>query len=110
MKNKKEEIKGIKLSNEELVIAIKCLSNSMLHGQELRSRNRIMSILNDRFNEYESERMDLVNKYGKKDKKGKLELVNNRYSLDNTVKFNKEFNELAKSYIILDILPLISPS
>lgn len=55
---------------------------------------------------YDSLRMRLLDKYGKKDEKGKLTLNDEktRYVLDNEAEFNKEFNDLCA--IEIEIKPL----
>lgn len=48
----------------------------------------------DEFKKFEDKRMELVNKFGKKDDKGKPLVKDNEYEMDNKEEFEKEFETL----------------
>lgn len=101
-----KEVKGIKLTHIETVFLANALAALMLHGQELRSRNIIVNLLNAKIREWETARMDLIRKYG--EMKGDEPIVDNgRFVINkkNQAKFNKEFEELAGINHIFDVLP-----
>lgn len=111
MKNK---ILALELNYQEAIFLFALLVEVMLHGQESRSRNKIVNLLKERIDEFEKERMPLLDKFSEKDKEGKPKtekfnqdgMEGERFILANPDEFNKEFQELVNtSKFIFDILP-----
>jgi len=101
----KEKISALELSYEEIMFLFYLLIESLLHGQESRSRNKIVNLLKERVEEFEKERMSILEKYSEKDKEGKLKTEKfiqqggekERFVLTDQEKFNKEFQELVNT-------------
>lgn len=77
-----------------------------------RSRRRKMftDIIMEKLRGREASRMELINKFGKKDDKGKLLLDGNKYQLDKPEEFNKEFLTLYNEEIVIDLPPSLDES
>lgn len=108
-KNTKEDnsIKSIKLKNSQLKGLILFL-NIPLHSQKARARNIIYKLVNPFTEEYETERMKLIEKYGSKNKKGELEFIDEEkteYKIVDKEKFEKSFEKLKNVEIVFDVLP-----
>ena len=110
----KEKISALELSYEEIIFLFYLLVESLLYGQESRSRNKIVNLLKERVEEFEKERMSILEKYSEKDKEGKLKTEKfiqqgeekKRFVLADQEKFNKEFQELVNtSKSVFDVLP-----
>ena len=110
----KEKISALELSYEEIIFLFYLLIESLLYGQESRSRNKIVNLLKERVEEFEKERMSILEKYSEKDKEGKLKTEKfiqqgeekKRFVLTDQEKFNKEFQELVNtSKSVFDVLP-----
>ncbi len=82
-----------------------------LHGQEARDRNAVFKIIKEKFDEYEKERMVIIEKYCKREKDGSLKMVvdpfsgGKKYDIENMESFEKDFRELSESVAIFDVLP-----
>jgi len=50
----------------------------------------------------ESARNSLLNKYGKKDKNGKVIIKDNQYEIEDTESFSREFTELSRQKVEVD--------
>jgi len=57
-----------------------------------------MTDLSEPMKKFEQERIELANKYSKKDDKGESVVDNGQYVLDSTQEFNKEFDALKETY------------
>lgn len=81
--------------------------NVPLHGQQARSRNRIIKIFDERSAEVEASRMDLIKKFGKLDKNKEPELdpKTKSYILADEDGFKKEFGTLLEESCTFDVLP-----
>ena len=101
------KISSLTLSYQEGRFVFALLAGTMLHGQESRSRNKIADMLKAKILEFEKERMDLINKWGKKGKDGKTEEKDGKFVMTDQKKFEEEFKELTltSSNFVFDILP-----
>jgi DNA gyrase/topoisomerase IV subunit A len=101
-------IEALRITLHETTFMFTILVEAMLHGQECRSRNKIIKILKTKLDEFDKERMSLLEKYGEKDADGKRKIdeTGKNYILADQEGFNKEYEELlSNSDVILDILP-----
>lgn len=103
---KKEIVSSITLKNYHIRPLVQIL-DVPLHGQQARSRNRITSIFTERGRDLEKARLDLIKKFGKKDKEGNTEIdpITKNYNLENPAEFQKEFQAMMSEDSVFDILP-----
>ncbi len=98
---------SIKLTCSQIIFLTKLIASEMLHGSECRSRNRIVNILNPKLDEFEKNRMELINRFGEKDESGKVKTnpETNSFVLSNEEGFSKEYKEMIDEKIVIDIFP-----
>ena len=105
----KNEVKSITFTYAETQGLSKWLADAMLHGTELRSRNRIVDILIKQLQEFDKVRIEIVKKYAELDKKTKEPLMNEdgqTFKMKDTLGFQKEWLEtLEAANFTFDILP-----
>ena len=102
----KSSINSISLTYGEMAFSATLLARAMIHGQESRSRNRIVNLLKDKVAEFNKERQELINKFGAKGKDGKLKETEGNYVIEDKKGFEKEINELVENFKgVFDILP-----
>jgi hypothetical protein len=81
----------------------------MLHGQELRSRTRIVDVLVAKATEFDKERVELVKKFAELDKKTKEPLMNEdgkSFKMKDMVGFQMAFSKLVNETVFtFDVLP-----
>lgn len=112
-KDKKEnKVKSLVLSNGQVRVLSGWLGENtdgtplMLHGSESRARTRFYVLIQPRLKEIEEGRLELANKYAKKDKEGKIELDEDKnIVLDKQEEYTKDFTELLSEDFVIDILP-----
>jgi len=84
---------------------------NIVHGDQLIARNKVFKALQVKFDEFNSIRMDMLQKYASKDEKGEMKLAEDKRSYeikpDNKVKFDEEFKILLDKGFEVDILPSI---
>lgn len=99
-------IKTIKLTITELDFLAKFLADMLLHGTDLRSRNRIIDLITPKLKEYEQNRLEIVSKHSVEED-GKLKIENGNYVIKEgeMEAFNQEIGEFFKEDILIDILP-----
>jgi hypothetical protein len=108
---------GSEVINNEPVI-VKSLNSwllsKLLHGKELRLRNRFIRFTKDRGTEIEETRKDLVDQFSKKDKDGKPEMIpgpqGERYSIEDQEGFSKAWNEYIKEDYVIRLTPELTES
>lgn len=111
----KKEVNSVSFENKYLENMLKWL-NVPLHGAEASSRNRVVEVIGDAFNMYEKDRIAMNERNSIKDEKtGKpvmyKEPNDNRdhYKIADMEAWKKEYEELASSKAIFDILPSTRP-
>lgn len=105
--NSESAVKSITLKNSQIKI-LSAFIDIPLHSLKARSRNIIYKLINPALQEYETERMKLVQKYGSKNKDGELEFIDEektQFKIEDTEKFEKAFTKLRDIEIVFDILP-----
>ena len=102
-------MKSLKLKNSWLDMLIKVLDGNLPFTRS-RKRKIFVDIIVEKIKTREAARMEIIKKYGDKDKKGELILVGNQYRIENQEEFNKEFMELYMEDVIIDIPPSIMES
>jgi hypothetical protein len=103
----KNELKSITFTYEETFLMGRWLKEAMLHGQELRSRTKMIATFNERLASIEPDRMEIIKKYAELDKKTKQPILEgDQYKLKDPAGFQKEYHEiLNKTNFTFDILP-----
>lgn len=86
-----------KITNFEMLNGLNTLG--MLSGARLPIKisyaiKKNIEIISRELKTYEEERTALINKYGEKDKEGKVRIENNIYIIKDAVSFNKDIQEL----------------
>jgi len=113
-KEKTGEVKALKLNNGQLRLLVEWLQERtpgmplMLHGSKARARNRFFTIVQPRLKELEEGRVEIAEKYSKKDKEGKARLKEDKsYDIDEDKQevLNKELTDLFAEEYLIDILP-----
>jgi len=102
-------MKNLKLRNNQLDVLLKILSNDLPFSQS-RKRKVFVDLILANIRAREAARMVLLDKFGKKDGKGKLVLVDKKYQLEDTEEFSKEFLILINEEVVIDITPSIEES
>jgi hypothetical protein len=105
----RKPMKVINLKNYHLEPFLKILNYNMSF-QKGRVKKRIVSVIGDKFNAIEKDRLDLVNKFAQKDKStGKPISEGGHYKFTdgNFEKFQKEFLKLSNEDCLIDVLPSI---
>jgi len=104
-------MKTLKIANNLVVGLIKFLNSLDLEGNKSRQRTRFIKLLIERAQEIEKIKKEIIEKYAKKDKDGKVimtQMENNQTSYefenDNLEEANKELGEYLKEELIVDIL------
>lgn len=92
----------MQLKNNDIRSLANFLAAEKLAGKTSRMRTRFIKILDDRLKEVEEFRIELLEKYAKKDEGGKSVLIGNKYDLNDLETFNKEFAELMDEELIID--------
>ncbi|WP_078430489.1 DUF1617 family protein [Alkalihalobacterium alkalinitrilicum] len=92
----------MKLKNNDLRSLANFLVDEKLGGKASRMRTRFIKILNERLKEVEEFRIELLEKYAKKDDEGKAILTEGSYELDDLETFNKEYADLMDEEFIID--------
>jgi hypothetical protein len=77
-----------------------------LHSKQARARNYFVKIVSEKIKELDSSRIELLEKYSKKDKDGKAIIEKNQYQLEDEhiETYKKEFEELMDETYIIDLL------
>jgi hypothetical protein len=86
------------LTNQEVEFLFSWL-NIPLHGEELRSRNKFIKLIEDQHLKTQEKRVTMLNEAAEKDENGKpIFEESGHYKLtdENTQKFGKEFNSFLK--------------
>lgn len=111
-------MKTLKLKNNQLELLFKILDGDLPFSRS-RRRKLFTDILMDKYKAREEARMALIEKFGKKDEKGKPATVEyigedgkkgTRFELSDQEAFNKEFITLYTEEIIIDIPPSLEES
>ena len=104
---KQEQLKSITLTYEETFLMGRWIMDALLHGQELRSRAKMIPVLNERLASIEPDRLEIIKKYAELDKKTKEPVLEgNNYKLKDPAGFEKEYHELLnKTTFTFDVLP-----
>ena len=102
-------MKTLKLKNSQLDILGKILDGDLPFSRS-RKRKLFLDILIQKVTIFESARMALIQKFGKKDNEGKLINIDNQFTIENISEFNKEFFLLLNEEVIIDILPSLEES
>ncbi|WP_078428757.1 DUF1617 family protein [Alkalihalobacterium alkalinitrilicum] len=92
----------MKLKNNDIRSLANFLAEEKLAGKTSRMRTRFIKILEDRLKEVEEFRIELLEKYAKKDDKGKAVLNGNQYEIEDREIFSYEYNELMEEEFIID--------
>ena len=94
----KEKIEALSFKNYQLGFMVKML-NVPLHSAKARARNRFYKIIESKLERLEKSRIDMLEKYGKKNEE------TNTYDLKNPEKFQAEFKKMQEEVCIIDLLP-----
>ena len=92
----------MKIKNSEIKGLTEFLTKERLCGKASRMRTKFLKLLNESASETEEFRKELLEKYAKKDDKGKSLIENNSYVLEDATGFNKEYLELMNEDFIID--------
>lgn len=103
-KEKKEAVSSFELQNYMLK-PLRSWLNAPLHSEQAVARNRVVKILDEKISLFETDRMELVNKYGKKDTEGELIIGENGYEFEDMKTFAAEYEVISTQPAIFDLLP-----
>lgn len=101
---------SFKIKNKFIVGLGSWLNELQLSGKESRERTRFVSLLIDRLAEVEKFKIDLLDKYVEKDKKGekKKKMIESTeiwdMSPENQIPFSTDMNELMDEEFVIDVL------
>lgn len=80
-----------------------------LHAEKASARNKVLKLIGEKIDLFETDRMELVKKYGKKDTEGELimEMTDKgkNYVLEDQEAFSTEYELIAAQEVIFDVLP-----
>lgn len=110
---KKETKKEVKEKKNSFSIKKKTLKfftillSAPLHAEKARARNKVLKLVEAEFNNFDTERLELIKQYGKKNADGELELdeAGKNYLIDDLQAFNTAFEILENEEVVFDILP-----
>ena len=86
----------------EMVTAMPILLKEKLPVKTAYNLARTYRELSSHMKDMESARNSLLDKYGRKDKKGKAIVKDNQYEIEDTESFSKEFTELSRQEVEVD--------
>ena len=114
-KDKTSEVKALTLTNGQLRLLAEWLEQRadgtplLLHGSKARARNRFYVLIGTRLKEIEEGKIELAEKYSKKDKDGKAKFKEDGKTYDieegKQEEVNKELTDLFAEEYVIDILP-----
>ncbi len=99
-------MKTLKLKNSQLEILFKILDGDLPFSRS-RRRKVFTDILQEKYKAREEARNVLLNKFSKKDDKGKPVIVDNKYDIEDMEGFQKEFLVLYSEDVIIDLPPSV---
>jgi len=102
-------MKKLILKNSWLDILIKVLDGNLPFTRS-RKRKVFVDILNEKIKAREKNRIELLEKFSKKDEKKQSIISDGKYQIDNIDEFNKEFITLYNEDVVIDIPPSIEES
>lgn len=96
----------IEIKNSHVLPLANWLSELNLNGRQSRERTRFVKTLANRHQENEKFRMELVEKYAKKDKKGKIVKTEDgeNIQIEKIEEFTKEATDLYEEKFVVDLL------
>lgn len=83
------------------------LLSAPLHSEKARARNKVLKVVEEEFNNFDAERIELIKQYGKKDADGELvrDEEKKTYILEDSKGFDTAFKLLENEEVVFDVLP-----
>lgn len=101
-----DKVSSFQLKNKMLKF-FNLLIDVPLHSEQAVARNRISKLIKEKFDEFEADRLDLIEKYAKRDDKNEkmLDEEGKNYILADIEGFDRDWELLRENVAVFDILP-----
>lgn len=105
-KKEQEKVSSFQVQNKVLKF-MNALIDVPLHSEQAVARNRISKAIQEKFDEFEKDRLDLIEKYAKRDDNNEkmLDEEGKNYILENIEGFNRDWELLREQHAVFDVLP-----
>lgn len=97
------------LANWKMKVIIETWLNTPLHSEKAIARNRVVKMMTEKFEDFEKDRLALVEQHGKRDEDKNLIIKDGSYVMIDEEAFQKEWALLKDTEAIFDILPSTRP-